>query len=98
MGRLPKKKPRQVRDAEATQKQILDAAEEEFAKCGLSGARIEAIASRAGVTSATSYYYFHFCILAESEFNLEFDNRERVKYFNLACLQKNACLIDRYFR
>ena len=58
MGRLPKNKPRQVRDAEATQKQILDAAEEEFAKCGLSGARIEAIASRAGVTSAMIHYYF----------------------------------------
>ncbi|MFB2977397.1 TetR family transcriptional regulator [Microseira sp. BLCC-F43] len=51
-------KRRQERDPEATQKQILDAAEEEFAKCGLNGARIEAIASRAGVTSAMIHYYF----------------------------------------
>ncbi len=49
---------RQVRDAEATKKQILDAAEEEFAKHGLSGARIEAIANRAGVTTAMIHYYF----------------------------------------
>jgi len=51
-------KPRQVRDAEATKAQILDAAMEEFAKHGLSGARTEAIASRSGVTKAMIYYYF----------------------------------------
>ncbi|NJP21336.1 MAG: TetR family transcriptional regulator [Hydrococcus sp. CRU_1_1] len=44
-----KSKPRQVRDAEATQAQILDAAEEEFARYGLAGARIDAIAARTGV-------------------------------------------------
>lgn len=51
-------KPRQVRDAEATQKQILDAAMQEFAKHGLSGARTEAIAKGASVTTAMIYYYF----------------------------------------
>lgn len=51
-------KPRQVRDPEATKAQILDAAEEEFAKHGLSGARTEAIASGSGVTKAMIYYYF----------------------------------------
>lgn len=51
-------KPRQVRSGEATQKQILDAAMEEFAKHGLSGARTEAIAKRASVTTAMIYYYF----------------------------------------
>ncbi|AFY35107.1 TetR/AcrR family transcriptional regulator [Calothrix sp. PCC 7507] len=51
-------KPRQVRDAEATKKYILDAAEVEFAKRGLSGARTEAIAKGAGVTTAMIYYYF----------------------------------------
>lgn len=49
---------RQVRDPEATKKQILDAAEAEFAKHGLSGARIEAIAKGAGVTTAMIHYYF----------------------------------------
>jgi TetR/AcrR family transcriptional regulator len=49
---------RQIRDPEATQQQILDAAEEEFSKHGLSGARIEAIATRAGVTTAMIHYYF----------------------------------------
>jgi TetR/AcrR family transcriptional regulator len=52
------KKPRQVRDAEATQAQILDAAEEEFARYGLAGAKIDAIAARTGVVKAMIYYYF----------------------------------------
>jgi TetR/AcrR family transcriptional regulator len=51
-------KPRQNRDAEATQAQILDAAEEEFARYGLAGAKIEAIAARIGVVKAMIYYYF----------------------------------------
>lgn len=52
------KKPRQARDAEATQAQILDAAEEEFARYGLAGAKIDAIAARTGVVKAMIYYYF----------------------------------------
>ena len=51
-------KPRQTRDAEATQSQILDAAEEEFARYGLAGAKIDAIAARTGVVKAMIYYYF----------------------------------------
>lgn len=49
---------RQVRDAEATRAAILDAAEEEFARFGLNGARTEAIAAKTGVTKAMIYYYF----------------------------------------
>jgi TetR/AcrR family transcriptional regulator len=52
------KKSRQVRDAEATQAQILDAAEQEFARYGLAGTRIDAIAARTGVVKAMIYYYF----------------------------------------
>jgi TetR/AcrR family transcriptional regulator len=52
------KQPRQVRDAEATRAQILNAAEEEFARYGLAGARIDAIAARTGVVKAMIYYYF----------------------------------------
>jgi TetR/AcrR family transcriptional regulator len=48
----------QTRDAELTRTAILDAAEEEFAKYGLSGARTDAIAARTGVTKAMIYYYF----------------------------------------
>ncbi len=51
-------KPHQTRDAEATQVQILDAAEDEFARYGLAGARIDAITVRTGVTKAMIYYYF----------------------------------------
>ena len=49
---------RLVRDAEATKQEILDAAEEEFAFHGLSGARTEAIAKSAGVAPRMIYYYF----------------------------------------
>jgi TetR/AcrR family transcriptional regulator len=52
------KKSRQVRDAETTQSQILDAAEQEFARYGLAGTRIDAIAAQTGVVKAMIYYYF----------------------------------------
>jgi TetR/AcrR family transcriptional regulator len=52
------KKRRPVRDAEVTQREILDAAEIEFSHHGLNGARISAIADRAGVTTAMIHYYF----------------------------------------
>lgn len=61
MGRTDTQKSSKVnrgRDAEATKQQILDAAELEFAKNGLSGARTEAIATRAGVAPRMIYYYF----------------------------------------
>ncbi|MBB3647520.1 AcrR family transcriptional regulator [Rhizobium sp. BK619] len=38
--------------------QILDAAFEEFVKCGFSGTRVEDIADRVGVTKGTVYVYF----------------------------------------
>jgi AcrR family transcriptional regulator len=47
-----------VRDAEVTRASILDAAETEFAKVGLLGARTESIAARTGVTKAMIHYYF----------------------------------------
>ncbi|MDM9380251.1 TetR/AcrR family transcriptional regulator [Chlorogloeopsis sp. ULAP01] len=51
-------KTRQIRDAEATQAVILAAAEEEFAKHGLTSARTEAIANKTGVAKSMIYYYF----------------------------------------
>ncbi|MBE9209890.1 TetR/AcrR family transcriptional regulator [Nostoc sp. LEGE 06077] len=41
-----------------TQQQILDAAESEFSRHGLSGARLSAIAAHSKVTTATLHYYF----------------------------------------
>jgi TetR/AcrR family transcriptional regulator len=55
---ISKSKSGAVRDAEATKNSILDAAEEEFARGGLLGARTEAIAAHTGVTKAMIYYYF----------------------------------------
>lgn len=46
------------RDAEATQAEILAAAEEEFAKHGLLGARTEQISAQTGVAKSMIYYYF----------------------------------------
>ncbi|NEQ47933.1 MAG: TetR/AcrR family transcriptional regulator [Leptolyngbya sp. SIOISBB] len=53
-----RKSGRAVRDAEKTKQQILDAAEIEFAKHGLKGARTDEIAKAAGVASRMIYYYF----------------------------------------
>lgn len=47
-----------TRDAEATRLRILDVAEQEFADHGLSGARVEAIASRSDTNVRMIYYYF----------------------------------------
>jgi len=52
------KSARPIRDAEVTQQQILDAAEQEFSRHGLKGARISAIAKAAQITTATVHYYF----------------------------------------
>lgn len=52
------KSARSVRDAETTQRQILDAAEQEFSRHGLKGTRMSAIANAAKVTTATLHYYF----------------------------------------
>lgn len=51
-------KPRQTRDAAATRARILKAAEREFAKKGLKGTRINAIAKRARCNKALIYHYF----------------------------------------
>nr|WP_256752986.1 TetR/AcrR family transcriptional regulator [Mesorhizobium sp. Mes31] len=51
------RKPR-IRDAEATQKRILAAAKQEFAKKGLGGARVDDIAARAKANKRMIYHYF----------------------------------------
>src|SRR3982751_461753 len=47
-----------TRDAERTREVILRAAMGEFAAKGLGGARIDAIAERAGINKRLMYYYF----------------------------------------
>lgn len=49
---------RQKRDAVATQKKLLDAAEKEFAQRGYAGARLKDIASAAGVQTTLIHHYF----------------------------------------
>ncbi len=48
----------QVRDAELTKKRILAAAKVEFAKKGLGGARVDAIAARSKANKRMIYHYF----------------------------------------
>ena len=47
-----------LRDADRSQKDILDAALVEFAALGLGGARMDRIAERAGLNKRLIYYYF----------------------------------------
>ena len=47
-----------TRDPARNQGRILGAATEEFARCGLSGARVDRIAARAGANKRMLYYYF----------------------------------------
>ncbi|MBW8814134.1 MAG: TetR/AcrR family transcriptional regulator [Caulobacterales bacterium] len=48
----------ELRDAARTRKKIMEAARDEFAAHGFAGARIEAIARRAGVAKQLLYHYF----------------------------------------
>jgi AcrR family transcriptional regulator len=54
---MKKPKPR-PRNADATQKRILEAARQEFAQLGLGGARVDAIAARAKANKRMIYHYF----------------------------------------
>ncbi len=57
MPQTPAAEPR-PRDADRSQRDILDAALGEFATHGLGGARMDRIAERAGVNKRLIYYYF----------------------------------------
>jgi len=58
MDIAPEKPQRRARDPEATKRGIIDAALNEFAENGLSGARVDAIAARTNTTVRMIYYYF----------------------------------------
>lgn len=60
MTNIIKTKPKKrIRDAEATQKNILQAAKTEFAQNGLGGARVDVIAERSGANKRMIYHYFN---------------------------------------
>lgn len=52
------KEKRKTRDAQATKSRIMSAAKKEFAKHGLGGARVDAIADRAKANKRMIYHYF----------------------------------------
>jgi TetR/AcrR family transcriptional regulator len=53
-----RRRERRERDAEAARAALLDAAEEVFAECGFSGARVGDIAQAAGYNKALIFHYF----------------------------------------
>lgn len=53
------RRPDGVRNPEDSRQRILEAARAEFSEHGLGGARVNAIATRAGVNKQLIYYYFH---------------------------------------
>lgn len=55
---MPPQKGKPVRDPERTQRRILEAALHEFAGRGFAGARVAAIARRAGSNKRMLYHYF----------------------------------------
>jgi len=85
----PKTKVLAIRDAERSRGLILEAAAEEFARSGLGGARVDRIASQAGVNVRMLYYYFRskddlflavleraYGVIREAEKGLELDQVE----------------------
>jgi AcrR family transcriptional regulator len=55
---IPTATEERLRDADRSQNTILNAARDEFAEHGLAGARMERIATRAGLNKRLIYYYF----------------------------------------
>ena len=58
MAKTPRKRETMPRDADQTRKRILDAATVEFARKGLGGARVDAIALRSKSNKRMIYHYF----------------------------------------
>ena len=83
-----------IRDAEATKSRILEAAKKEFAKNGLEGARVDAIALEANANKRMIYHYFEskeklFQTVLE---NAYFDIRESEKNLDLDSLDPREAL------
>ena len=83
-----------IRDAEATKGRILDAAKKEFARNGLEGARVDAIALEANANKRMIYHYFEskeklFQTVLE---NAYFDIRESEKKLELDSLGPREAL------
>jgi AcrR family transcriptional regulator len=57
-GRVVDKAPERQRDADRTQREILEVATAEFAERGFAGARVDEIAARTRTTKRMLYYYF----------------------------------------
>lgn len=102
MGKQPKP---QVRDPEATKARILSASKKEFARYGLGGARVDAIAAQAKSNKRMMYHYFGnkeqlfritleqaYSDFREAEAGLELEKEEPV-----AAIRKLVAFVWHYF-
>jgi AcrR family transcriptional regulator len=102
---LGKQSKPQVRDPEATKARILSATKKEFAKYGLGGARVDAIAAQAKSNKRMMYHYFGnkeqlfritleqaYSDFREAEARLELEKEEPV-----AAIRKLVAFVWHYF-
>jgi AcrR family transcriptional regulator len=102
---LGKQSKPQVRDPEATKARILSASKKEFAKYGLGGARVDAIAAQAKSNKRMMYHYFGnkeqlfritleqaYSDFREAEAGLELEKEEPV-----AAMRKLVAFVWHYF-
>jgi AcrR family transcriptional regulator len=102
---LGKQSKPQVRDPEATKARILSASKKEFAKYGLGGARVDAIAAQAKSNKRMMYHYFGnkeqlfritleqaYSDFREAEAGLELEKEEPV-----AAIRKLVAFVWHYF-
>lgn len=89
------KSPKTARDPEATRQNLIAAGTELFARFGLYGARVDAIASAAGVSKQLIYYHFGdkeglYTAVLEAIYA---DIRARERDLDLAALQPHAAMV-----
>lgn len=98
----PKRPVKATRSAEASRAKILDAARYEFVTHGLSGARVDRIAERAGVNKNLIYHYFgskddlYLRILEEIYSDLRASQRD-LQVRDLPPIEGMRCLVGRTF-
>lgn len=90
------------RNAEGTKQVILQAAEIEFAEKGLSGARVDEIAARAGVNKALLYQYFGnkeelYGVVLDTIYRSLGERENRIIEQGTDCIEEIRALIRAYF-
>jgi TetR/AcrR family transcriptional regulator len=95
----PNAKTEPVRDAERTQRAILDAAEVEFADKGLAGARVDVIAEESCANKRMLYYYFGskddlYVAVLERAYGAMREREHELNFTDLAPLEAIRTLVE----